>query len=39
MHAAMRAAKAEGGWAVVNTEHGSISPSDDILGEYNAVGN
>ena len=33
MHAAMRATKAEGGWAVVNTEHCSISPTDDILGE------
>ena len=33
MHAAMRATKAEGGWAVVNTEHCSIAPSDDILGE------
>ena len=33
MHAAMRATKAQGGWAVVNTEHCSISPTDDILGE------
>ena len=33
MHAAMRATKAEGGWAVINTEHCSIAPSDDILGE------
>ena len=33
MHAAMRATKAEGGWAVINTEHCSISPSDDILAE------
>ena len=33
MHAAMRATKAEGGWAVINTEHCSISPTDDILGE------
>ena len=33
MHAAMRATKAEGGWAVINTEHCSIGPTDDILGE------
>ena len=33
MHAAMRAMKAEGGWAVINTEHVSISPTDDLLGE------
>jgi dimethylamine/trimethylamine dehydrogenase len=33
MHAAMRAVKAEGGWAVVNTEHCSIHPSSDMLGE------
>ena len=33
MHAAMRATKAEGGWAVVHTEHCSIAPTDDILGE------
>ena len=33
MHAAMRGTKAEGGWAVINTEHCSISPTDDLLGE------
>ena len=33
MHAAMREVKAEGGWAVVHTEHCSIHPSSDILGE------
>ena len=33
MHAAMRRMKAEGGWAVINTEHCSISPTDDLLGE------
>ena len=33
MHAAMRGVKAEGGWAVVNTEHCSIHPSSDMLGE------
>ena len=30
-HAAMRAMKAEGGWAVVNTEWCSVHPSTDIL--------
>jgi dimethylamine/trimethylamine dehydrogenase len=29
-HAAMRAAKAEGGWAVVSTEECEIHPSGDI---------
>ncbi len=33
MHAAMRAVKAEGGWAVVHTEHVSIHPTSDMLGE------
>ena len=33
MHAAMRGIKAEGGWAVVHTEHCSIHPSSDMLGE------
>jgi len=33
MHAAMRGVKAEGGWAVVNTEHCSMHPSSDMLGE------
>ena len=33
MHAAMRGMKAQGGWAVINTEHCSISPTDDLLGE------
>ena len=33
MHAAMRRMKAEGGWAVINTEHCSIHPTSDILGE------
>ena len=32
-HAAMRGVKAEGGWAVVNTEHCSIHPTSDILPE------
>ncbi len=30
-HAAMRATKAEGGWAVVNTEWCSVHPSTDLL--------
>ncbi len=30
-HAAMRAMKAEGGWAVVNTEWCSVHPSTDLL--------
>jgi dimethylamine/trimethylamine dehydrogenase len=32
-HAAMRGVKAEGGWAVINTEHCSVHPSSDILPE------
>ena len=32
-HAAMRGVKAEGGWAVVNTEHCSIHPSSDLMPE------
>ncbi|MSP03229.1 MAG: NADH:flavin oxidoreductase [Acetobacteraceae bacterium] len=32
-HAAMRGAKAEGGWAVVNTEHCSIHPTSDLSPE------
>jgi dimethylamine/trimethylamine dehydrogenase len=32
-HAAMRGVKAEGGWAVVNTEHCSIHPSSDVVPE------
>ncbi|MBT6118868.1 MAG: FAD-dependent oxidoreductase [Rhodospirillaceae bacterium] len=30
-HAAMRGVKAEGGWAVVNTEHCAIHPRSDML--------
>ncbi len=33
MHAAMREMKAEGGWAVINTEHCSVHPASDLLGE------
>ncbi|MFO0998057.1 MAG: FAD-dependent oxidoreductase [Alphaproteobacteria bacterium] len=33
MHAAMREMKAEGGWAVIHTEHCSIHPHSDLLGE------
>ncbi len=32
-HAAMRGMKAEGGWAVVNTEHCSIHPTADLTPE------
>ncbi|WP_434721327.1 FAD-dependent oxidoreductase [Mesorhizobium sp. RIZ17] len=32
-HAAMRGIKAEGGWAVVNTEHCSVHPSGDLMPE------
>ncbi|TDQ84128.1 dimethylamine/trimethylamine dehydrogenase [Dongia mobilis] len=32
-HAAMRGIKAEGGWAVVNTEHCSIHPTSDLMPE------
>ncbi|RLL65522.1 NADH:flavin oxidoreductase [Ochrobactrum soli] len=32
-HAAMRGVKAEGGWAVVNTEHCSVHPSGDLMPE------
>ena len=32
-HAAMRGVKAEGGWAVVNTEHCSIHPTSDVIPE------
>jgi dimethylamine/trimethylamine dehydrogenase len=32
-HAAMRGVKAEGGWAVVNTEHCSIHPTSDLTPE------
>ena len=32
-HAAMRGVKAEGGWAVVNTEHCSIHPTSDVVPE------
>lgn len=32
-HAAMRGMKAEGGWAVVNTEHCSIHPTSDLMPE------
>ena len=35
--AAMRGVKAEGGWAVVNTEHVSIHPTDDLLPEPDLV--
>ena len=33
MLAAMRGMKAQGGWGVVHTEHVSINPTSDILGE------
>ena len=33
-HAGMRAMKAEGGWAVVNTEHCDVHHSSDITGEW-----
>ncbi|MGD9865536.1 MAG: FAD-dependent oxidoreductase [Pseudodonghicola sp.] len=32
-HARMRGIKAEGGWAVVNTEHCSVHPSGDLMPE------
>jgi dimethylamine/trimethylamine dehydrogenase len=32
-HAAMRGMKAEGGWAIVNTEHCSIHPTSDLMPE------
>lgn len=32
-HAAMRRMKAEGGWAVINTEHCSIHPTSDLMPE------
>jgi dimethylamine/trimethylamine dehydrogenase len=32
-HAAMRGVKAEGGWAVVNSEHCSIHPTSDVVPE------
>jgi dimethylamine/trimethylamine dehydrogenase len=32
-HAAMRGVKAEGGWAVINTEHCSIHPTSDVVPE------
>jgi dimethylamine/trimethylamine dehydrogenase len=32
-HAAMRGVKAEGGWAVVNTEHCSVHPTSDLAPE------
>ena len=32
-HAKMRGIKAEGGWAVVNTEHCSVHPSGDLMPE------
>jgi dimethylamine/trimethylamine dehydrogenase len=32
-HAAMRGVKAEGGWAVVNTEHCSVHPTSDLMPE------
>ena len=32
-HVAMRGIKAEGGWAVVNTEHCSIHPTSDLMPE------
>jgi dimethylamine/trimethylamine dehydrogenase len=32
-HAAMRGVKAEGGWAVVNTEHCSVHPTSDVVPE------
>nr|WP_137387852.1 NAD(P)-binding protein [Rhodoligotrophos defluvii] len=32
-HAAMRGVKAEGGWAVVNTEHCSVHPTGDLMPE------
>lgn len=32
-HAAMRGVKAEGGWAVVNSEHCSIHPTSDLMPE------
>ena len=32
-HAAMRGIKAEGGWAVVNTEHVDVHPTSDMAGE------
>ncbi|MEI9415304.1 oxidoreductase [Mesorhizobium sp. Cs1321R2N1] len=32
-HAAMRGIKAEGGWAVINTEHCSVHPSGDLMPE------
>ena len=32
-HAAMRGVKAEGGWAVVNTEHCSVHPTSDSMPE------
>ena len=32
-HAAMRGVKAEGGWAVINTEHCSVHPTGDLMPE------
>jgi dimethylamine/trimethylamine dehydrogenase len=32
-HAAMRRTKAEGGWAVINTEHCSVHPTSDLMPE------
>lgn len=32
-HAAMRGMKAEGGWAVINTEHCSVHPTGDLMPE------
>ena len=32
-HAAMRGVKAEGGWAIVNTEHCSVHPTSDLMPE------
>lgn len=32
-HARMRGIKAEGGWAVINTEHCSVHPSGDLMPE------
>jgi dimethylamine/trimethylamine dehydrogenase len=32
-HAAMRGIKAEGGWAIINTEHCSVHPTSDIMPE------
>ncbi|MCF3641991.1 FAD-dependent oxidoreductase [Rhizobium sp. TRM95111] len=32
-HAVMRGVKAEGGWAVINTEHCSVHPTGDLMPE------